>query len=298
MSPRREPSEPPSTKRSRWWRRARADGDGDGRRDGEHAHATEASASADEQERIILDALSDLRDMDVREVMTPRVDVTYLTIPVHAEDIAQAVRTTGHSCFPVVHDDLDDLIGILFVNDIFRTGGSGASRRDRVGIDPLPELERQRQHRQVLQRQFLRARDRDRIAADLHRELRCPDHGGANALSRNRRAGEPGLLPRLDWTALIVVDRRLLWRDADAADDDHRLPVHLDKQRHFAAEPEMVLLRDGGGEHARDSGIDRVASLLEDPISGLDLQAVPRADHLARAADGRKHCARVLRERG
>jgi magnesium and cobalt transporter len=86
-----------------------------------------------------LDALSDLRDMDVREVMTPRVDVTYLTIPVHAEDIAQAVRTTGHSCFPVVHDDLDDLIGILFVNDIFRTGGSGSSRRDRVGIDAARE---------------------------------------------------------------------------------------------------------------------------------------------------------------
>ena len=77
--------------------------------------------------------------MDVREVMTPRVDVTYLTIPVHAEDIAQAVRTTGHSCFPVVHDDLDDLIGIIFVNDIFRTGGSGASRRDRVGLDAARE---------------------------------------------------------------------------------------------------------------------------------------------------------------
>ena len=68
--------------------------------------------------------------MDVREVMTPRVDVTYLTIPVHAEDVGRAVRTTGHSCFPVVHDDLDDLIGILFVNDIFRTGGRG---RDRGG---------------------------------------------------------------------------------------------------------------------------------------------------------------------
>src|SRR5580700_8280709 len=133
MSPRREPSEPPSPKRSRWWRRARSDGDGDGRRDGEHAHATEASASADEQERIILDALSDLRDMDVSEVMTPRVDVTYLTIPVHAEDIAQAVRTTGHSCFPVVHDDLDDLIGILFVNDIFRTGGRRGTPRSAPG---------------------------------------------------------------------------------------------------------------------------------------------------------------------
>ena len=60
--------------------------------------------------------------MDVREVMTPRTDVTYLTIPVHADDIAGAVRTSGHSCFPVVVDDLDDLVGILFVNDIFRTG--------------------------------------------------------------------------------------------------------------------------------------------------------------------------------
>ncbi len=135
MSHRQEASEPPSTKRSRWWRRASVDGDarngGNGR--GDHGHTTETSASADEQERIILDALADLRDMDVREVMTPRVDVTYLTIPVHAEDIAQAVRTTGHSCFPVVHDDLDDLIGILFVNDIFRTGGSGAARRNAVG---------------------------------------------------------------------------------------------------------------------------------------------------------------------
>jgi magnesium and cobalt transporter len=95
-----------------------------------------------------LEALADLRDMDVREVMTPRVDVTFLTIPVHADDIAQAVRTTGHSCFPVVHDDLDDLIGILFVNDIFRTGGRGGSRgdsgsdaelpRDRDATDPSP----------------------------------------------------------------------------------------------------------------------------------------------------------------
>lgn len=142
MSSRQEAAEPPSPKRSRWWRRASADNDGGGGRGhghGEHGPATEASASADEQERIILEALSDLRDMDVREVMTPRVDVTYLTIPVHAEDIAQAVRTTGHSCFPVVHDDLDDLIGILFVNDIFRTGGNAASRRNGVGAESARE---------------------------------------------------------------------------------------------------------------------------------------------------------------
>ena len=84
-----------------------------------------------------MDALADLRLMDIREVMTPRVDVTALTIPVHADDIARAVRTSGHSCFPVVHRDLDDLIGVLFVNDIFRTGQVGPSARDATDPSPL-----------------------------------------------------------------------------------------------------------------------------------------------------------------
>jgi magnesium and cobalt transporter len=136
---------PPAKRRRRRWRRDPDDREGQSTR-GRKGGSPDAKAS--EQERIILDALADLRDMDVREVMTPRVDVTYLTIPVHADDIAQAVRTSGHSCFPVVHDDLDDLIGILFVNDIFRTGGSGdrrnggrsdlAGQRERDATDPSP----------------------------------------------------------------------------------------------------------------------------------------------------------------
>jgi CBS domain containing-hemolysin-like protein len=140
VSNRREPPEPPPAKRSRLFRRHRKE-EGVGK-----SRESEAPAAAVEQERIILEALADLRDMDVREVMTPRVDVTYLTIPVHAEDVGRAVRTTGHSCFPVVHDDLDDLIGILFVNDIFRTGGrgpgpedgDGGSSRERDATDPSP----------------------------------------------------------------------------------------------------------------------------------------------------------------
>lgn len=70
---------------------------------------------------MIIEALGDLRDMDVREVMTPRLDIVALTIPVSAEDVARAVRESGHSCYPVVSDALDDVVGVLYVNDLFRS---------------------------------------------------------------------------------------------------------------------------------------------------------------------------------
>lgn len=62
-----------------------------------------------------------LSKLELRDVMTPRVDVAFLTIPVTPEAIAEAVRDTGHSCFPVVNGDLDEVDGVLFVNDLFRS---------------------------------------------------------------------------------------------------------------------------------------------------------------------------------
>jgi CBS domain containing-hemolysin-like protein len=79
-------------------------------------------SGGDAQELFIVEALHDLRDTDVREVMTPRVDVVALSIPVTADDVTRVVRESGHRCFPVYDDNLDDLIGVLFVNDLFRSG--------------------------------------------------------------------------------------------------------------------------------------------------------------------------------
>jgi CBS domain containing-hemolysin-like protein len=87
---------------------------------------------ADAQEQFIIDALNDLRDTAVREVMTPRVDVVALSIPLTVDAVSQAVRETGHSCFPVYGENLDDLVGVLFVNDLFRAGwkvGGGSGER-------------------------------------------------------------------------------------------------------------------------------------------------------------------------
>jgi CBS domain containing-hemolysin-like protein len=106
-------------------------------------------ALAEDQEHQILAALEDLRDTTVREVMTPRVDVVGLPIPVQAADVARAVRTTGHSCFPVYDDDLDHLIGVLFVNDLFRTGWEIEGRNGADGGSDKPsELDISRRLRQ------------------------------------------------------------------------------------------------------------------------------------------------------
>ena len=89
-----------------------------------------ADSGAEAQEQFILDALNDLRDTVVREVMTPRVDVVALSIPLTVDAVTQAVRESGHSCFPVYGDNLDDLIGVLFVTDLFRAGWQVTGARE------------------------------------------------------------------------------------------------------------------------------------------------------------------------
>src|SRR6266700_1022714 len=56
--------------------------------------------------------------------------------------------------------------------------------RDGIRLDGLSERELAGEHRQVLQRQLLGPADRNGVAAGLHRELRSPDHGRADALAR------------------------------------------------------------------------------------------------------------------
>ena len=60
--------------------------------------------------------------------MTPRVDVTFLSMPVTPEAVADAIRDSGHRAFPVALDDeLDDVDGVLFVSDLFRSSKGARS---------------------------------------------------------------------------------------------------------------------------------------------------------------------------
>ena len=71
-------------------------------------------------ERDIIHSVFMLTDRQVREVMTPRSDIISLVVPVTINDVRAAVAANGHSRFPVIEHDLDEVIGILHVKDLLR----------------------------------------------------------------------------------------------------------------------------------------------------------------------------------
>jgi len=91
------------------------------------------SAQVSEQELQIRKGLESMHNATAREVMTPRVDVVALEIPVTLNDVTRAVRRSGHSHFPIYQDDLDHLLGVLFVKDLFHPGPLGVEAIRAVG---------------------------------------------------------------------------------------------------------------------------------------------------------------------
>ncbi len=121
--------------------------------------------------------------MAVREVMTPRVDVVALTIPLTVESVSRAVRESGHSCFPVCGDNLDDLIGVLFVNDLFRAGWTVSAQDDeRRSPSPIDISRRLRQPFLVPESRLVLD-----VLAEMRRQRRAfavvvDEHGGVEGV--------------------------------------------------------------------------------------------------------------------
>ena len=81
---------------------------------GEHA------GQIDTGEREIIERLFETADQPVREVMTPRLDIVTLTLPLSAGAVRSAVAQTAHSRFLVTDEEgnLDSLRGVLYAKDV------------------------------------------------------------------------------------------------------------------------------------------------------------------------------------
>lgn len=70
-------------------------------------------------EEKLLRRIFDFSDLQVREIMIPRVDVDALPADTSFQDLLQHITTRKLTRYPIYHDNIDDIIGILHVKDLF-----------------------------------------------------------------------------------------------------------------------------------------------------------------------------------
>ena len=70
-------------------------------------------------ERTMINNVFDFGDSKAKDVMTPRTDIVAVPLDVTYGEYVRQVQEEGFSRMPVYGEDLDDIVGILYVKDIF-----------------------------------------------------------------------------------------------------------------------------------------------------------------------------------
>ncbi len=68
----------------------------------------------------MLTNIFDISDIQVREIIVPRIDVVAVPINISKENLLSVVKETEFSRIPVYKESLDDIVGILYVKDILK----------------------------------------------------------------------------------------------------------------------------------------------------------------------------------
>jgi magnesium and cobalt transporter len=71
-------------------------------------------------ELFMIEGVLQVSDMQVRDIMIPRGQMTVLEHSSSFADIIEIIAESGHSRFPVIDDDKDDVVGILLAKDLLQ----------------------------------------------------------------------------------------------------------------------------------------------------------------------------------
>ncbi|HSF41632.1 MAG TPA: hemolysin family protein, partial [Thermoanaerobaculia bacterium] len=90
------------------------------------SHASQLSS----QKRELLDNIFELSHRMARQIMLPRQDVVYLSTARPLAENLRLARRSGHTRFPLCEGDLDHVIGVIHIKDIFRRERALASLQE------------------------------------------------------------------------------------------------------------------------------------------------------------------------
>ena len=74
----------------------------------------------DVEERDMLHSVFALGEKKVHEVMVPRTDIVAIDVNTPPQEVLESVVSAGHSRIPVYEGSSDQIIGVLYVKDLFR----------------------------------------------------------------------------------------------------------------------------------------------------------------------------------
>jgi CBS domain containing-hemolysin-like protein len=79
----------------------------------------EVGSGLDTHERILLGNVLRLRDKTAYDVMVPRADILAMPEDLTLDQAIVLIQREGHSRFPVYRGNLDDVVGMVHIKDVF-----------------------------------------------------------------------------------------------------------------------------------------------------------------------------------
>jgi magnesium and cobalt transporter len=92
-----------------------------------------AESVFDEDEQEMLNGVLEVAETQVREVMIPRSQMVVIELDQSLDDMLKTIIDSGHSRFPVIGEDRDEVLGVLLAKDLLRHFRNGNSDELQIG---------------------------------------------------------------------------------------------------------------------------------------------------------------------
>ncbi len=85
---------------------------------------TQSDSELDPDEKSMLSGVLEVAETQVRDVMIPRSQMVVVDVDQPFDEILQIIVESGHSRFPVIGEERDEVLGVLLAKDLLRYFGS------------------------------------------------------------------------------------------------------------------------------------------------------------------------------
>ena len=94
----------------------------------------------DDEEESMLEGVLDVSEMQVRDVMIPRSQMVVLERDDEPAELLEVIIESGHSRFPVIGEDRDEVVGILLAKDLLRFFAENSGGRFNIILNDVKEF--------------------------------------------------------------------------------------------------------------------------------------------------------------